>query len=82
MSESNYRPDGKGVVMGDTKAMPDRGTGTGMTGFNVEDGGMSLEQDATNTQGKLSGTDSTPMDECYADDPAVPKSNHNSKEGV
>lgn len=69
MSESNYKPDGTGVVMGDTKPMPDRGTETGMTGFATDTGGMSLALDATNRIGALTGTDSDPMDECYADDP-------------
>ena len=69
MSDSNYKPDGTGVVMGDTKPMPDRGTSTGMTGFATETGGMSLDVDATNSLGKMSGTDSDPAAECYADDP-------------
>lgn len=70
MSDSNYKPDGTGVVMGDTRAMPDRGTGTGMTGFDLQDGGMSLDQSATNSMGKISGaTQSDPAAECHADDP-------------
>lgn len=69
MSESNYKPDGTGVVMGDRKPMPDRGTSTGMTGINTVLDGRSLDPDATNTIGKLTGTGSDPMDECYPDDP-------------
>jgi hypothetical protein len=69
MSESNYKPDGTGVVMGDTKPMPDRGTSTGMTGFTTVTDGRSLDPDATNSLGRLSGTDSDPAAECYADDP-------------
>lgn len=70
MSESNYKPDGKGVVMGDTKPMPDRGTGTGMTGVNTVTDGRSLDSDTTNSIGQLTGTDSDPMDQCHATDPA------------
>jgi hypothetical protein len=70
MSDSNYKPDGTGVVMGDRKPMPDRGTTTGMTGYNTHDEGMSLDLEATNTIGKITGaTKSDPMDECYVDDP-------------
>jgi hypothetical protein len=70
MSDSNYKPDGTGVVMGDTKAMPDKGTTTGMSGFPLEDDGMSIAQDATNTIGKItSATKSDPPGECYPDDP-------------
>jgi hypothetical protein len=69
MSESNYKPDGTGVVMGDRKPVPDRGTSTGMTGIKTDTGGYSIDVDATNSLGKMSGTGSDPMDECYADDP-------------
>lgn len=62
MSESNYIPDGSGVVMGDTKPMPDRGTGTGMTGVNTVTDGRSLDSDAINRIGGISGTGSDPMD--------------------
>lgn len=68
-ADSKYVPDGTGVVMGDTAPMPDRGTSTGMTGINTDTGGMSLDVDATNSMGRLTGTDSDPMGECYADDP-------------
>lgn len=41
-----------------------------MTGFALQDGGMSLDPDATNSMGKITGaTRSDPPGECYADDP-------------
>lgn len=73
MSDTNYKPDGTGVVMGDTKPMPDKGTGTGMTGHATHDEGMSQDQSATNSMGKISGTDSDPMDRCYSPDPTFGK---------
>jgi hypothetical protein len=70
MSDTNYKPDGTGVVMGDTKPMPDRGTTTGMTGYNTHGEGMGLGQDDTNSMGSITGsTGSDPWDECYVDDP-------------
>jgi hypothetical protein len=63
MSESNYKPDGTGVVMGDTKAMPDRGTRTGMPD-NVQNDGKSFDPEATNSMGAIKGTGSDPMDQC------------------
>ena len=51
MSESNYKPSGE--LQGDTKAMPDRGTSTGMTGLDTHSEGMSLDQDATNAMGGI-----------------------------
>lgn len=48
MSETNYRPSGE--LQGDTKPMPDRGTGTGMTG-NTQTLGRATERDATNRIG-------------------------------
>lgn len=70
MSDSNYKPDGTGVVMGDTKPMPDRGTKTGMTGYNIHGDGMGLGMDDTNTMGSITGaTGSDPMDKCCATDP-------------
>lgn len=71
MSESNYRPDGTGVVMGDTKAMPDRGTSTGMTGFNTHND-MSIDQDATNRMGNVADTGSDPHDQSHPIDPSLP----------
>lgn len=45
--ESNYKPSGK--LQGDTKPMPDRGTGTGVTDTYGADIGL----DATNRKGSL-----------------------------
>lgn len=74
MTDDNYRPDGTGVVMGDRKPMPDRGTATGFTGFNVEDQGRDLSVDATNVQETISpAADSNPMQQHVTDDPAIPK---------
>jgi hypothetical protein len=69
MSESNYKPAGTG----DTKPMPDRGTSTGMTGHDTHLDGRSIDPDTTNSLGGLAGTDSDPMDQCYATDPAFGK---------
>lgn len=66
MSQSNYVPSGD--IQGDTKALPDRGTSTGM-GDNAQTGGMSLEPEATNRMGALKGTGSDPAGECKSDDP-------------
>lgn len=71
MKDSNYIPDGTGVVMGDTKPMPDRGTTTGMTGVSTELDGMSLGLDAINRMGSATGTDSDPMEQDKASDPSV-----------
>lgn len=70
MSDSNYIPDGTGVVMGDRKPMPDRGTSTGMTGYNTELDGASLDGEATNSLGSItSATKSDAPDESPSDDP-------------
>ena len=62
MSDSNYKPSGE--LQGDTKAMPDRGTSTGMTGPEPVLDGMSLDQDATNYIGSIkSATQSDRGDE-------------------
>ena len=50
MKECNYKPSGE--LQGDTKAMPDRGTRTGMNGDTY---GASLDQGATTSHGKLGG---------------------------
>jgi len=69
-----------GYVKDDHESLPDRGTTTGMTGFDTNAQGMSLDQDATNSQGKISGTGSDPMAECYADDPTFgPAAGDNDK---
>lgn len=70
MSESNFIPDGKGIVQGDTRSMPDRGTGTGMTGIGVFDDGMSIDPDAINRIVGISGAcKSDSMMEDESDDP-------------
>lgn len=68
MSDANYKPDGTGVVMGDTRPMPDRGTGTGMTGIPTDLGGYSINVDATNRMGGLSDTGSDAMDAVFSRD--------------
>lgn len=55
--ESNYRPNGH--LQGDNRPMPDRGTGTG-TNENSQTLGMSIEQDAVNRLGRVSGASSDP----------------------
>lgn len=50
MSEINYKPTGE--LQGDTKAMPDRGTGTGLNGDTY---GASIDVGATNSTGKMGG---------------------------
>jgi len=60
MSDSNYKPSGE--LQGDTKAMPDRGTRTGMNGDAM---GADVSQDACNCQGGISGaTGSDPHGQC------------------
>jgi hypothetical protein len=73
MKDSNYKPDGTGVVMGDTKSMPDRGTSTGMNPgapvWAVENG-FSLDPEATNRIGGIkSATQSDAPGESPSDDP-------------
>ena len=54
------RPDGSGVVQGDSGAMPDRGTGTG---FNGDTYGADTSQSAINRLGGIkSATKSNPAD--------------------
>lgn len=48
-----YRPTGE--LQGDTKPMPDRGTGTGLNGDTY---GADIGVDATNSMGRMSGTKS------------------------
>jgi len=55
-----------GVVRGDSKAMPNRGTSTGMVGKG-EPYGASVDQNATNRMGGFSA-DSDPMMKEWADD--------------
>lgn len=55
------------VVRGDTKPLPDQGTRTGVG----SDYGADLGPDATNSQGRLTGTKSNPMDECKPKDERI-----------
>lgn len=50
MSDINYKPNGE--LQGDTKAIPDRGTSTGLNGDTY---GASIEVTATNACGKIGG---------------------------
>lgn len=52
MGKFNERPDGTGVVQGDSRPMPDRGTGTG---FNGDTYGADVSPEATNRQGRITG---------------------------
>lgn len=52
MTEKCRRPNGE--LQGDAKSMPDCGTGTGMTP-NQQTDGFSLDVDATNRAGRVSG---------------------------
>lgn len=53
MGDANYRPSRNGdLVEGDTKSMPDRGTGTGVDNSY----GADLGQDSTNAMGGISGS--------------------------
>lgn len=63
MKSGKYIPDGSGVVQGDSKAIPDAGSHTGMNGDSY---GADLGQDATNGKGSITGsTKSDPMmDDC------------------
>lgn len=74
MSDANYKPDGTGVVMGDKKPVPDRGTGTGMTGIKTDLGGMSIDVDATNSMGGMGETSSDPMEQERSYDPTFGRS--------
>lgn len=49
MSDTNYRPTGN--LEGDSKAMPDRGTGTGVT----DTYGADLSLTARNRKGSITG---------------------------
>lgn len=70
MKDSNYKPDGTGVVMGDKKSMPDRGTSTGWHGADPKIEGASTDPEAINRIGSItSATKSDPAGECYPDDP-------------
>lgn len=74
MSDTNNRPLPDGSLRGDTKAMPDRGTSTGMDPgapifWAVENTDTSFDGDATNRVGGMGGTtDSDPADQCKSAD--------------
>lgn len=51
MTEKCYRPNGE--LQGDSRPMPDRGTGTGMTGHPNQLDGHSIAGDATNRVGSV-----------------------------
>lgn len=71
MKDTNYKPDGKGVVMGDTRGLPDRGTSTGWHGADPMLGGASTDPDATNSMGSIKGaTRSDPFEDGSPEDPA------------
>lgn len=71
MSDTNNRPNKDGTLRGDDKAMPDRGTTTGMSpGADPYLDGRSVDQSAINRIGGISGaTKSDPAGECYSPDP-------------
>ena len=52
MGKNFPRPDGSGVVQGDSAAMPDRGTKTGLNGDTY---GADISPDAINRQGGITG---------------------------
>jgi hypothetical protein len=45
MKDCNYKPDGTGVVMGDSKAVPNRGTDIGFHGADPQLDGAGTGQD-------------------------------------
>jgi hypothetical protein len=53
-----------GVVRGDTKSMPNRGTSVGFTGVGNDSYGADVSQSATNARGSAH-LSPDPMDECY-----------------
>lgn len=57
MSETNNRPNRDGSLRGDSKAVPDRGTTTGMNGDSY---GASLGRDATNKKGSAHSAPNPP----------------------
>lgn len=61
-SKEQYTPaNDSGVVRGDSKAMPDRGTGTGMTGLPTFSDGRGFGSDDTNSMGSVGDTGSDSM---------------------
>ena len=69
MKPMNYRP--QGVMSGENVGpLTDKGTSTGFTGMDPHTMGMSLDDTATNSMGRItSATKSDPWDEGEVDDP-------------
>lgn len=77
MSDTNNRPNADGSLRGDTKALPERGSMTGTTGFDMQLDGASLDPDATNRLGAIGRqTRSDPAGEDRAEDDPVPPGGH------
>ena len=75
--DDNYIPSGE--LQGDTAAMPNRGTSTGMVG-NTDLQGMSTDVNATNSRGSAY-TSPTPMDESEPEgDGTIPNRGDNDAE--
>lgn len=61
MSDTNFRPNKDASLRGDDKAMPDKGTSTGVT----DTYGADLSGSAKNSMGSITGaTKSNPVDQC------------------
>ena len=67
MKETNYRPTGE-LAGQNVGALPDKGTGTGWVGMKDSTLGASTDGEATNSLGKVRGTQSDPMDQCHSCD--------------
>lgn len=74
MSDTNNRPLKDASLRGDTKAMPDRGTATGMDPgapiWSVENADINFDVDATNRLGSVNGK-SDAWDHDAPSDPAL-----------
>lgn len=80
MKDCNYRPSGD--LQGDTKAMPDKGTRTGMNPGTKNDG-MSLDADSTNSLGKITGsTKSDAPGESFPADPTFGEAKGDNDSGT
>ncbi|MCU0689771.1 MAG: hypothetical protein MUF54_00080 [Polyangiaceae bacterium] len=62
MSDCNNRPNKDGSLRGDTKSLPDRGTGTGVT----DSYGASLDMGATNRKGRIAAGSDPMMEDMHA----------------
>lgn len=77
MSDTNNRPNQDASLRGDTKPMPDRGSMTGTTGYDMNLDGASLDMDATNRLGAIGRqTVSDKAGEGRSDDDPAPPSGH------